>query len=464
MTLIDYARILRRGWITILLASLIGVAAGVGLAAATPARFAATAQLYVSIQTPDASTAVDLGQANTAAQQKVGSYTQVAKTSRVLQPVIDELHLRMSSEQLANRITVSPLLNTVVVTITAQDGDAVQSARIANAVGKSFQKQVGELDAPASDGKSLVHVEIVQPAVTPVRPISPSVPVNTLIGALAGFLLGLGATTLRVLLDTKIRGESDIQGITAAPVIGEIGYAPDASTNPLVVQLEPRSARAEAFRSLRTNLKFIDAENPASVFAVTSAMPSEGKTTTAANLAIALAEDDTRVVIIDADLRRPRLDEVMGIEGAVGLTDVLIGRVELDDATQPWGEGALSVIPAGRVPPNPSELLGSRAMKELLASLATSYDYVLLDAPPLLPVTDAAVLSKLTDGIVLLAAAGKSRRTSLMKATADLEHIGARILGIVVTMLPQTRRNGEGRSYSGYYGHAENPRHGRRSA
>ncbi|MBF4575741.1 polysaccharide biosynthesis tyrosine autokinase [Frondihabitans sp. VKM Ac-2883] len=453
MTLNDYARVLRQGWLTVLAFLVVAISGAFALTAVTPERYAATAELYVSIQASTSTTAGEIGQGSTAAQQKVRSYTEVATTSRVLQPVIDSLDLETTPGQLAKQITVTSSVNTVVVSLTATNEDPAQAARIANAVGESLRDVVDSLESPAGGGDSLVRLESVQPATSPTTPVSPRLTTNILIGCLAGLLAGFAAVIFRNTFDTRIRGEHDLPRGISTPLIGTIGFDPTASKRPLIVHLDPRSPRAESFRSLRTNLQFLDAERPARIFALTSAMPSEGKTTTVANLAISLAESGARVVVIDADLRRPRLAEVMGLEGAVGLTDVLIGRAEIDDVSQPWGTRSLMVIPAGQIPPNPSELLGSRAMQALLETLGGLYDYVLLDTPPLLPVTDAAVLSKLTDGVVLVAAAGRSRRPQFDKALCGLDAIDARVLGVVLTMLPLRGPNKYGQNvYGGYYG------------
>ncbi|MFW8745217.1 CpsD/CapB family tyrosine-protein kinase, partial [Mesorhizobium japonicum] len=227
---------------------------------------------------------------------------------------------------------------------------------------------------------------------------------------------------------------------------------------PLIVHDDPNSARAEAFRSLRTNLQFLDVEGGPRSFVIASAIPEEGKTTTAANLAIAIAQSGARVAVVDADLRRPRLAGYLGLEGAVGLSDVLIGRVPLTDALQPWGNVPLMVLPAGTRPPNPSELLGSRAMELLLQVLEREFDTVLIDVPPLLPVTDGALLAKQTRGALLLVAAGRVRRDELAGAIRALENVDAHLSGLILTMLPVKGpdaygRYGYGRYGSGRYGH-----------
>jgi capsular exopolysaccharide synthesis family protein len=228
-------------------------------------------------------------------------------------------------------------------------------------------------------------------------------------------------------------------------------YDAKAPKRPLIVQDDPRSPRAEAFRTLRTNLQFVDAGDGGSrSFVITSAMESEGKSSTASNLAIALDNAGHKVIVVDADLRRPKLAQYMGLEGAVGLTDLLIGRADIEDAVQQWGRGGLHVLPAGSIPPNPSELLGSAAMQSLIQRLENEFDYVLFDAPPLLPVTDAAVLSKSAGGAILVVAAGKTHRSQLSAAVTTLENVGARLFGFVLTMLPAQGPHAYGYQQYGY--------------
>jgi capsular exopolysaccharide synthesis family protein len=201
---------------------------------------------------------------------------------------------------------------------------------------------------------------------------------------------------------------------------------------------------------LRTNLQFVDAAGGARSFVITSSIESEGKSSTASNLAIALDNAGHKVIVVDADLRRPKLATYMGIEGAVGLTDLLIGRADMEDAVQQWGHGGLHVLPAGSVPPNPSELLGSAAMQSLIGRLEDEFDYVLFDAPPLLPVTDAAVLSKSVGGAIVAVAAGRAHRNQLAASVTALENIGARLVGFVLTMLPAQGPHAYGYQSYGY--------------
>jgi succinoglycan biosynthesis transport protein ExoP len=184
------------------------------------------------------------------------------------------------------------------------------------------------------------------------------------------------------------------------------------------------------------------ARGPAKTIVVTSSLPGEGKSTTAINLAITLADAGSRVALIDADLRRPSLAEYMGLEGEVGLTTVLIGQADLRDAIQPWGDSSLHVLPSGQIPPNPSELLGSLSMANLLEQLTNRYDIVLIDTPPLLPVTDAAILATITGGALVVAAADRLHRQQLTDGLGSLETVGARVLGCSTQPTPlQTDRH-----------------------
>lgn len=241
----------------------------------------------------------------------------------------------------------------MLIDITVTDNDPEQAARIANATAASFTSVVQdnlEKPAGADAGPSPVQIRTVQPAVVPTSRTSPNVPLNLVLGALIGLALGIGVAVLRTVLDTRIHSLHDIGAITDAPLLGGITYDAEAETRPLIVHADPRNPRAESFRSLRTNLQFLNIDGGPRVFVISSAGPGEGKSTTAANLAISLAETGARVALIDADLRLPKVSEYMGIEGIVGLTDVLVGRVELSDAMQKWGRGQLYVLAAGRIP------------------------------------------------------------------------------------------------------------------
>ncbi|MBD7958572.1 polysaccharide biosynthesis tyrosine autokinase [Microbacterium sp. Sa4CUA7] len=437
MELRDYLRILHKNWILLLVLLIAGIAGGAGYAFMQAPKYEASTQLYVSVRTEGAATG-DLVQGTTFARQMVASYVDVIPTALVLDPVIEELSLDVSAGELAPQVSASTPLNTVLLDISVTDEDAEQAAAIANATAASFAQAVQTtLERPQSaEAISPVQITITQPATAPTSPASPNIPLLIALGALLGLAAGVGLAVLRTVLDTRIHTLSDLEALTDKPMLGGIAFDPEAAKRPLIVHADPRSPRAESFRSLRTNLQFLDVADGPRSFVVSSAGPGEGKSTTTANLAIALAETGARVALLDGDLRLPRVADYMGLEGGVGLTDVLIGRVPLADALQKWGANQLFVLTSGPVPPNPSELLGSSAMDHMLAALTEHFDYVLIDAPPLLLVTDAAVLSKKTRGVILVAASGKTKKQDLAGAMRTLETAGGNLLGVVVTMLP----------------------------
>ena len=310
------------------------------------------------------------------------------------------------------------------------------AAQVADAVGRQFTKTVADLESVSAGQSSPVKVTVVSAPTVPTVPISPKPVRNLALGVVLGLLLGLGLALLRDLLDTTIKNEKDCSEVTDATVIGGIAFDPDASKNPLIVQADPHSPRAEAFRTLRTNLQFVDAANHPASIVFTSSVPGEGKTTTTANLAITMAAGGARICVVEGDLRRPRLLEYMGMDGTLGLTNVLIGACELSDVIQQFAGGSVYVVGAGSVPPNPSELLGSAAMRETLRELESRFDVVIIDTPPLLPVTDAAVLSTIAGGTVVIVGAGRVDRDHLARSLQTLEAVKGRVLGLVLNMIP----------------------------
>lgn len=450
MELRDYIRVLRKRWRFIALLTALAVAGAAAASFLATPQYAAQTQLFVATQA--SGTASDLLQGSNFTQQRVKSYADVITSQRVLAPVIDRLQLDTTPNRLAQQITAEAPLDTVLINVTVRDADARLAADIANAVGASFTTAVGELE-PGSGTGPPVRITTVEPADVPLAPVSPNTRLNLALGLLVGLALGVGAAVLRETLDTRVHGESEVRQITDASVIGGIAYDDEAEKRPLIVQASPHSSRAEAFRQLRTNLQFVDVANHPKSFVVTSSIPGEGKSTTAANLAITLAQAGSRVCLVEGDLRRPKVADYLGLDNAVGLTTVLIGQAELADVVQPWGDGNLHVLASGQVPPNPSELLGSAAMEHLLQTLESSYDAVVIDAPPLLPVTDAAVLSKLSGGAVVVVAAERVACDQVAKALSNLEAVDARVLGIVMNMLPT--RGPDSYSYYTYGYHPE---------
>ncbi|MFB2599460.1 polysaccharide biosynthesis tyrosine autokinase [Herbiconiux sp. P17] len=448
----DYIRAIRKGWVFIVVFTLVGIAVAALISIVRTPTYESTAKVFVSVQSTGSIS--DLTQGGNFLQNQVKSYADVVNTPIVLQPVIDSLGLNLNVDELSKNISASSPLDTVIVEITVSDDSADASARIANAVASSFESTVADLVPANAEGVTPVKITVLQEASVPSLPSAPNVPLYIVIGALIGLIIGLTLAVVRHVLDTRIRNEHDVEAITDAPILGGIVFDARTPENPLVVKNDPRSPRAESFRTLRTNLQFVGVGDTARSFVLTSSVPGEGKSTTSSNLAIAMALSGQQVVIVDADLRKPRLADYLGVEGAVGLTDVLVGRAQPSDVIVRWGDTNLYVLPAGRIPPNPSELLGSVAMVNLIKSLEKSFDVVLFDAPPLLPVTDAAILATKAGGALLMVAAGRAHKNQVRGAVTALSNVGAKVAGIVMTMLPTKGPDSYGYGRYGYgYGY-----------
>ena len=429
----DYIRILAKNWYVVASAMVLGVLLAVGATLMMTPKYESTSTLYVSVRTGVAGATGDLYQGASFAQTAVTSYVDVATSAIVLDRVADELTGDVTTSQLRRMLTVTSPPESVLIRITAANSNPQLAAEIANVTGEEFTDVVeNEIEITSAGGDSPVQVRTIDPGIVPVNPTSPNMLLNIALGLILGTIIGIGLAVLRGLMDTRIHTVAEIEQLSDIPVVGRIANDDQISQRPLVVHDEPRSPRAEAFRTLRTNLQFLGAGDGTRTFVVTSAMPNEGKTHVVANLAVVLAESGARVALVEADLRKPRLAQVMGIEGGAGLSDVLIGRAELADVIQPWGTDNLTVLPAGQIPPNPSELLGSAAMRRTLNKLAEYADYVLVDAPPILPVTDAAVISGFTSGTLLVASAGNTTRQDLKHAINSLKTVEGRLLGVIV--------------------------------
>lgn len=444
----DYFRIIRRRWTTIIAFCLFGVLVAGAVSLLLKPTYKSQTQLFVAIQS--SGTVQDLQQGNTFSQSRVQSYVQTVSTPAVLQPAIDALGLDTTPELLAKDVAASADLNTVIITISAENESPVQAAAIAQAVGDSLVKTVAALERPSSDGNSLVKLSVVTPATAPANPSAPATSLNLVLGLIVGLGLGVGFAVLRASLDTAVRGESDLRQITDAPILGGISFDSDAPKRPLLTQVPAQSPRAESFRQIRTNLQFANVGHKPGAVLVTSSLPGEGKTTTATNLAIAIAEGGKNVLLVDADLRRPKVDDYLGLDRNAGLTTALIGAADVNDLVQPWGEHGLYVLTSGQIPPNPSELLGSPAMRDLIERLESAFDAVIIDAPPLLPVTDAAVLAQQVSGVVLVIGSSRVKAPDLRKSLSALEMVKGDILGVVLNQLPT--KGPDAYSYT-YYSH-----------
>lgn len=443
----NYIRVIRRRWRIIAATLLVVVGIAAAVTALTEPLYRARAQLYVSTVGTD--NATDLAQGSSFTQRQVTTYADIATTPYVLEPVIEELDLDRTPSELAGQIAAQAPVGTVILEISVTDPDSDMALDIAEAVSNHMVETLGELDQVNQSSASPVKATIVTPATLANAPVSPQVSRNLLLASVLGLVLGVGLAILRDLLDSSIRSEEDARGVSDAPILGGITFDKEAAKLPNLIIDKPHHTHSEAFRTLRTNLQFVNLGEPPRSIVLTSSLPAEGKTTTTAHLAQTLAAAGKRVCIVEGDLRRPRLMKYLGMEGGVGLTNVLIGEAELDDMLQPYGDTSLTVLGSGPIPPNPAELLGSERMQALIKELSNRFDMVIVDAPPLLPVTDAAVLSRVTEGAVLVVGAGIVKREHLARTMQRLEQAQGHLLGLILNQLP-TR--GADAYYGGYYG------------
>lgn len=369
----------------------------------------------------------------------------------VAQRTIDKLGLNTSAATLQSNVKASAKADTVLINVEVLDPSPVRARDIANTLSDEFVSMVRELETPESGASPDARVVVEQRASIPSGPVVPRTKFNLALGLVLGAASGIALAVIRDLLDHNIKSREAIEDITGSGVVGAIPLDKERRKQPAINFSGEHSSIAEAFRKIRTNLKFLAVDNPPRVIVVTSSLPSEGKSTTAINVALALAEAEHNVVLVDGDMRRPTLHKYLDLVGGVGFSTVLSGTASLDEALQKTRFPGLTVLTSGAIPPNPSELLGSHSARKLLGGLRTQFDYVILDSTPLLAVTDAAILSASADGVLLITRFGQTKREELAHAVASLADVGAPLLGAVFTMVPS--RGSSSYSYNYNYSH-----------
>ncbi|NGN65080.1 polysaccharide biosynthesis tyrosine autokinase [Streptomyces sp. A7024] len=438
-------KVATRRWPSIVLGIVLGLAAGSVATLTTTPMYEARSQLFVSTRTADDTAQLQQGGMYT--QDRVQSYTGIAASRAVTGPVVKKLGLRMSPDALAGRITASAALNTVLIDVTVRDAKPKRAARIADAVADRLATVVQRLETPDDAKSSPVKLGVTQDAATPKEPVSPRPLLNLLAGLALGLFAGVAAALLRETLDTTIKTAEGLGESTEFTVLGAIPNERTSSDNPLV-NSAGYSARAEAFRLLRTNLQFALVDREPRVIVVTSALAGEGKTSTSVSLALSLAEAGLKTCLVDADLRRPRVARTLGLIEDAGLTSVLIGAADIKSTMQGADGGKLRVLAAGPIPPNPAELLSSDRIRNVLRELADEYDVVVVDSPPVLPVADTAGLAPLADGVVMVVRAGHTPADRVRAAHASLTGVGAHLLGGVLNRAVLPKSLGYGYGYA----------------
>lgn len=403
------------------------------------------------MSTSAGSSLAELYQGNRLSQERVTSYTELITGETVAQRTIDKLGIGVSADKLQENVTARAKPDTVLIDVSVVDESPVRARDIANTLSDEFVAWVSELETPEGAARPDARVVVEQRASIPSEPIVPRTARNIGVGLALGLLLGIAIAVVRDSLDNTVKSKETVEELTGSGLVGSIPLDKERRRQAAIPFDVDNSPIAESFRKLRTNLQFLAIDNPPRVIVVTSSLPGEGKSTTAINTALALAEAEHNVVLVDGDMRRPTLHKYLDLLGQVGFSTVLSGRASLDEALQKTRFPGLTVLTSGAIPPNPSELLGSMTAKKLLNELRTRFDYVVLDSTPLLAVTDAAILAAGADGVLLITRYGHTKREQLVHAVSSLSSVGAHLLGAVLTIVP-TRGSS---SYSYQYAYRE---------
>lgn len=455
MNLQDFIRLVRTRWAIVAGTIIVSILIAVGLTFTTTPLYQASTRLFVS--TTAGSSVAEIYQGSRFSQERVISYAELLKGETLAQRTIDKLGLDIPASELRQNIKASAMPDTVLIDVTVVDESPVRARDIANALSEEFVGLVRELETPQDGAKPDARVVVEQRASLPQKPVAPKPARNLLTGLAIGALLGVGLAVVRDLLDNTVKERRIVEDITGTGIVGSIPIDKDRRKQPAIAFDRDNSAIAEAFRKLRTNLQFLAVDNPPRVIVVTSSVPNEGKSTTAINIALALAEAEHSVVLVDGDMRRPTLHKYLGLIGPVGFSTVLSGSASLDEALQRTEFPGVTVLTSGAIPPNPSELLGSQAARKLLHELRERFDYVIVDSTPLLAVTDAAILAASSDGVLLMARFGHTKREQLVYAVASLENVGAPLLGAVFTLMPTRGSNSYSYTYYGSESSSQTP-------
>ncbi|MEA9985362.1 polysaccharide biosynthesis tyrosine autokinase [Subtercola sp. RTI3] len=467
MTIHDYVRVIRAHWIALVLLVILGACAAWGWSLVQTRVYNANSSgivKLVSDNTIGATLASD-----SLAKSEATTFVGIGQSRAVAQLVITQLGLATTPEVLVQSITVTNIKDTPTLNVTARAATGTQAKELADAWITGMTKQIAIIENEALAQSSttgtaaatpITFLVPVESAVVASEPVWPNVRLAVVIGGLIGLVLGLLYAFVRNVFDRCIRSASAVEEKFGLSVIGKLPVdrrltdlnriLPDPDAAPIGTPTRHDYALGEAFRELRTNLRYMHVDNPPRVIVVTSPSPNDGKSTVTANLAVALAASGQKVIVVDGDLRKPSVAAAFGLVAEVGVTDLLIGSAEIDDLLQHWGtSGNLSVLGAGAIPPNPSELLGTRGMEALLRELSKDA-MVLIDAPPLLPVTDAAILATIADGAIIVASAGKTTIDELELALANIAKTNGQVLGLILNRVPRGAANGRGYGY--YYG------------
>ena len=438
MTIADLLQIVRKHLASAIISFVVVFAAVAAVTFIMPPKYTATAEVFATYagQSGETQTTNDMSSGANYLNTQIKTYPELVKTEAVLQPVIKDLGLDMTTTDLADVVTATNPTNTFMVDISAEVGDPQQAADIANSVAKNLADQISsDLYNNSSSSGSPIKLTVVQKAQTPSGQSSPNIPLYLVAGLILGLIVGIGVALLKDILNTKVDSTDDVRELTHASSLGTVPQATILDDSRPVIVAQPAGSEAEEFRRIRTNLSFLTTtatQGHGRLLIITSTDPSEGKTTVSSNVAVALAEEGKSVLLIDADLRHPSVvAHKLGIEGHVGLSHVLSRQASPADVIQKYWKPNLHIMPAGKRPANASILLNSDLMKEMVEQALTQYDYVIIDTAPLSVASDATVFGRMAGGLVLVTGKGVVEKKELENTATALQAAEVPILGFI---------------------------------
>lgn len=450
-TVAEYLGTIRKHIVTLIVTFVLVVVAACVFTAMSPVKYSTTTKLFAKYDSSSSSlNSAEQNSANSYIMSQIKSYPTLTTTQAVLQPVIEELHLNQTVNGLAGQITASNPTSTAFVNITVTSGNPKQAAEIANATAASLSNVV-EKSLYTSGSQSAIKLSIVQPAQQPTVPSSPNWKFNVAAGVLAGLVVGVFMTLVKDKLSKTIQNEGEINEYIDAPIIGRVVEDPLLEDSKPVVVNEPGSSLAEDFRRIRTSLAFmapVEGTN-CRLLVITSAEPSEGKTTTSVNVAAALAENGAKVLLVDADLRHPSVANKLDIDGSAGLAHVLSGQASVKDVVQRYWRPNLHIMPAGPKPPNASTLLNSVIMTELLNNALQKYDYVIIDTAPMVVANDAVIFVRRGGALVMVCRRDKALKNDLEDIRQELDTLDQSVSGVIFNCAKENKKIGT--VYGNYY-------------
>ncbi|GAA1426500.1 hypothetical protein GCM10009616_01220 [Microlunatus lacustris] len=439
MSFAEYVTLLQRRWRIWVGMVLVGLLAAGGYNVLADKRYTAVATSFVTVTETGTAGPSGIFQGSQFAVQRMSSYSALSSSPQVLDPVIDKFALDVPLRRMREMVDVSSPADSVLLEVSVMDSEPQRAAALADETSRQLGVLIEQLETPRGRAASLVRVTLTQPADVPVAVSSPRIWLNLLLGLVGGAAAGLVLALLRHHLDRRLKTAEDVRAIAKVAPLGSTLYSRSAKRQPLVA-LDHRSAAAERYRSIRTALRLADVDRELRHLVVSSPMAGDGKTSVASNLAVSWAQIGVRVCLVDAGLRRPMVPQFFGLDGTAGLSDVLVGDVELDDVLTPWNGGELTILPAGSLPPDPAALLDSSAMKHLVAELRGRFDIVIYDSEPMVAVNDAAVLARQVDGLVLVVRAGSTTRDQLATCLDLVGEARLTLLGTVQSGVRLDRR------------------------